>query len=348
MSIMHKSEHTTATHSSIILPAINKGHRSSVGQIGSHIKSSGTLNVPETFVLPRLRVPGSNVGIIKLQHVLASVHSTADTPAPPNATTARPIITVHSQDQRCDDARAPRGHNPPPARSTETTPTPPTPPIVTIDNSVDQKRRYRGRRTTTTTRPFSSYSLSSSRSSTCSRSLQPPLNPPPPLLVSATAAPLPGRGRGDGGTGSDVVPTLAVTPGPAPSPDQIAASAAVVVIVVLSSDFVVLPPSPTQLLPPLNCSWPGGSPIKTTTTTPRFPSTPVPGGDKWWESGARERAWAVGDPVKAGHATPGPLSSGLRRRRVFALLSDSSPAISWLFGKASSAIWIESANARAS
>ena len=65
-------------------------------------------------------------------------------------------------------------------------------------------------------------------------------------------------------------------------------------------------------------------------------------------SGAIGKARAVGDPVNAGHATPGPFSWGLRRRRVFAVLSDSSPVMSCLFERASSAIWVASANEGAS
>ena len=147
-----------------------------------------------TLVLIFVVVSGSNFGIATLQHVLA-VHSAADTPAPPDATTARPTIADRSH-RRCDDARAPRGHKPPPtARSTEATPTLPT---ETIGRTIDQKSRYVGRRTTTTTRPFvSSSSLSSSSRPSSSRA--------PSLL---------GGGRGDGGAGSDAVSTFAVTPGP--------------------------------------------------------------------------------------------------------------------------------------
>jgi hypothetical protein len=91
-------------------------------------------------------VVNGNVGITTLQHVLA-VHAAADTPTPPpDDTTAKPIIIADRSHRRCDDARAPRGHKPPPVRmSTEAAPTLPT---ETIERTVDQKSRYVGRRTT--------------------------------------------------------------------------------------------------------------------------------------------------------------------------------------------------------
>ena len=136
---------------------------------------------------------GSNFGITTLQHVLA-VHSAADTPASPaDDTTARPTIADRtcSQHRRRDDARAPCGHKPPPARSTEATPTPPT---ETIDRTVDQKSRYAGRRTTTTPRPFS---------------------------VSPAAAPPPCCDKDGGGAGTDAVPTFTVAPALTPPPEQV-------------------------------------------------------------------------------------------------------------------------------
>jgi len=142
-------------------------------------------------------VVNANVGITTWQrHSPRFKHDAADTP-PPDDTTARPIIADHSQHRRCNELRAPCGHNPPPARSTEATPTPPT---ATIDRTVNQKSRYVGRRTTTTTRPFSSSSLTSSSRSSCARSLQPV---PPTLLVTAAMPPT-GGDRGDSGAGRSV------------------------------------------------------------------------------------------------------------------------------------------------
>ena len=48
--------------------------------------------------------------------VCAMLATSADTPAPPDDTTARPTIADQhgQQDRRCDDARAPRRRNPPP------------------------------------------------------------------------------------------------------------------------------------------------------------------------------------------------------------------------------------------
>ena len=154
-------------------------------------------NTPWLHTLTSIRVVvnGSN-GIATLQHVLA-VHSTADTPAPPDDTTARPTIAdrTFSKHRRCDErTRALCAHNPPPARSTEEIPT------AMINRTVEPTYRYVCRRMVPTPRLFFSSSLSPSSLSSCARLLQPS---PPSLLVMTAMLPADGD-RGDSGAGRSV------------------------------------------------------------------------------------------------------------------------------------------------
>ena len=139
---------------------------------------------------------GSNVGITTLQHVLA-VHPAADTPPPPDDTTARPTIAdrTFSKHRRCDErTRALCAHKPPPARSTEEIPT------AMINRTVEPTYRYVCRRMVPTPRLFFSSSLSPSSLSSCARLLQPS---PPSLLVTTAMLPA-GGDRGDSGAGRSV------------------------------------------------------------------------------------------------------------------------------------------------